>query len=93
MKNNPIWYRIEGDDDRLMIMSEWAACAVDSTDCREWAAEDCARDYYSEHDGMHCDWPIEITLYADNEDGSAALGVYSIEMEHEPHFRANEVMS
>lgn len=54
----------------------------------EMAAQDCANDFWSNHDGWECSWPMNFTLYA--PDG-VALGTFEIEQEVEPVFSARRV--
>lgn len=52
-------------------------------------AEECARDYYRDHDGWESDWPLVIALH-ESEDGPE-IARYRVELELEPSFLASEV--
>ena len=47
-------------------------------------AEETANDYFNNHDGWEDSWPIRIELFIE----SKSIGVYSVELEHQPIFSA-----
>lgn len=56
---------------------------------REDVAEDCAEDYFDNHDGWEAIWPLEITLY--NLDETRIIGKFRVELEQRPHFSATKI--
>jgi len=52
----------------------------------EYIAEDAAEDYHSNHDGWESSWPVKIEVF----NGTRSLGVFEVEREMEPVFRATE---
>lgn len=53
----------------------------------EFCIETCAEDYYNNHDGWEDGFPCFLMLWIDNE----YLGMFEVELEHEPTFSANKV--
>ncbi|MDX7989189.1 hypothetical protein FE392_18050 [Xenorhabdus sp. 12] len=50
-----------------------------------YLAEECAEDYYSNHDGWERNWPITIHVFSDGNH----IGEFSVELESEPVFSAS----
>ena len=53
--------------------------------------EQCADDYWSEHDGWESSWPLTFTLH--QEEGGLEVARSVIEMEAEPRFYARDVQA
>lgn len=55
----------------------------------EFAAEDCAEDFYSNHDGYEEIWPLTITLH--KHEGGREIGRFVVGMEVELRFSASQI--
>lgn len=55
-------------------------------DISDYDAQECAEQYYHEHDGWEDTWPIMLGM-KDTEDGPV-IQMYKVEMEAVPHFSA-----
>lgn len=53
----------------------------------ELCIEECADDYFDNHDGWESKWPCLFMLWIDNQ----YLGMFEVELEHQPTFSANKV--
>ncbi|TGQ19272.1 hypothetical protein [Mesorhizobium sp. M00.F.Ca.ET.217.01.1.1] len=53
-----------------------------------WVFEDAAEDFYHNHDGWECGWPIRFDVYH----GDRWLGTKEVHMEMEPRFRAFDIL-
>ena len=54
----------------------------------EMAAQDCAQNFWTNHDGWECSWPLNFTIYT--PDGKI-LGTFEIEQEYDPVFSARSI--
>ena len=54
----------------------------------EYLAQNAAEDYHSNHDGWEASWPLEITLFREDE---TTIGVFDVDRDVEPVFIAREV--
>ncbi|OWO78681.1 hypothetical protein B5C26_23605 [Photorhabdus luminescens] len=50
-------------------------------------AEECAEDYFDNHDGWDDIWPLDIYIWIDNE----SVGKFTVNIEMEPAFSAKKV--
>lgn len=57
-------------------------------DEHEYIIEECAKDFYENHDGWDVAWPIKFKLYDENEN---YIATYEINLEWEPDFQAQEI--
>ncbi|PHM46550.1 hypothetical protein [Xenorhabdus miraniensis] len=53
----------------------------------DYLAEECANDYYANHDGWEDYWPIEITVFNDGE----SIGTFSIKLKYDHVFSATRM--
>lgn len=71
-------YSVEPHDERYAFESKF------TPDSKHWLAEDAAEDFFHNHDGWECKWPMVFNVYDDDKH----LGRYSVDVEHQPHFSA-----
>lgn len=57
-------------------------------DCLESVAEECAEDYESNHDGWEDSWPIELSLFDENDE---LMGRFRVDREYNPVFSATSI--
>ena len=57
-----------------------------SDDVEDIAAE-AAEDYFRNHDGWECDWPLTFVIF----DGGEVIGKCEVELEHNPSFSASRL--
>lgn len=78
-----VWYCI--DDSDPMNGFE---LAVKDRPPYDWGyiAEECAEDYYHNHDGWECEWPQ--TVYLRETEEGPIVEVFSVDMEAVPQFSA-----
>lgn len=72
-------YEVDGIDDRFDFEDSGS---VDWETGRAWVAEASAEDFFHNHDGWECCWPMVFTLY----EGQTLFGKYSIDVVSQPHF-------
>jgi hypothetical protein len=53
----------------------------------DYIAEECAEDFYHNHDGWEHQWPKTFFIFDESEN---LLGTFEIHLEHQPTFRAYE---
>ena len=53
----------------------------------EWAAETAAQDYYGNHDGWECKWPLMFVIFRDDQEVCRMW----IELDWEPRFDARDM--
>lgn len=85
-----IWYRVTDHCER----SRYQATIGGSYDLQDkfdarMAAQECALNYHSAHDGWESGWPLTFSLY-ETEDGPE-LARFSVERETVPQFWASAV--
>jgi hypothetical protein len=76
-------YTTFGDDERYEFHSNFVP------ESKEWVAEDAAEDFFNNHDGWECTWPVALTVYS----GDECLGSFSVDMETVPRFSAIKLMT
>jgi len=72
-------YSVDGIDDKFEFKSNGAS---DRETGRSWLSEEAAEDFFHNHGGWECRWPIVFHLYEDK----AFLGAFSVGVESQPHF-------
>ena len=77
MEYNKYKYAVDGVVHDLEVESVWDG------DDPEMVADDCATNFYNEHDGREATWPLTFEIVG--EDG-ASLGRYEIHLEFDPSF-------
>lgn len=86
MKYDLIYYTVEdfndGFDDAYAMKGNFY---LEDNWELEMAAQDCAQNFWTNHDGWECSWPLNFTLYS--PDGKT-LGTFEIEQEYDPVFSA-----
>ncbi len=63
-------------DDQIELKTTWCAENL------EYIVDDAAKDFYENHDGWESSWPNEIVIFEDGKE----LGIFTVELEHEPTF-------
>lgn len=81
-----IWYSCEGSDQRFAISVTDRFCEGRPIE-QKWAAQQCAEDWFHEHDGWEASWPRDFSLYAE-ESGGEPIATLCVEMEAVPDFMA-----
>jgi hypothetical protein len=76
-------YTVHPYEDRYEFRSSFSPSAA------HWLAEEAAEDFFSEHDGWECAWPLAFRVF----DGDVDLGLWSVDMESRPHFMATELVT
>ncbi|MCO9048510.1 hypothetical protein [Acinetobacter sp. UC24323] len=54
----------------------------------EFVGNECAQDYFDNHDGWESSWPLEIRVFKD-EHSIEPIASLIVEMELEPHFSSS----
>lgn len=54
----------------------------------KYVAEEAAEDYFHEHDGWECNWPLEFLIL---DITGKELGLFEVDMEAKPDFHAAKV--
>jgi hypothetical protein len=82
-----VWYTVIDHDPDYRFRAElkWS-CDFETPWEISMAAEDCADDYHSRHDGWESSWPLVFALYRE-EDGPE-LARFDIDREAVPQFTA-----
>ena len=83
MKSLTLWYAVEehGAD-------EFHECTIKYPyDDHRLNAEKCAENFWYEHAGWECSWPLTFLL-KETEDGTV-VGTYSVDREYSPSFYAS----
>lgn len=78
-----MWYRTEVSADQL-FECETSHLSIDRNTNLEMIANQCAEDFFNNHDGWEAPWPLEIYLH-ESEDGPEVAKLF-VEMEAEPVF-------
>lgn len=78
-------YSVHGDIDSLYTLE-----TIWDEDDADYIAADCGQNYYREHDGWEVIWPIEVTIWTLR---GRKIGLFSVELEHEPTFSARPLKS
>lgn len=76
-----IFYSIDDDNHSYPLETNW-----DIHEDGEYAAQDAAEDYHSNHDGWEASWPVDVSL-RETKDGPV-IATYQVEREYEPQFSA-----
>lgn len=85
-----VFYRVIDIDDETYFEYTSSACYDFDHDYeKEALLEECANDYWSNHDGWECTWPLTFSLHR-TENGSE-IARFTIEMEAEPRFYATVI--
>lgn len=80
-----IWYSVNDDTGEYKFCVEYNPSTLSIKDSLD-AANYCAEDFHSNHDGWEAAWPLEITLYESEE--NPAIATFEVERECEPVFYA-----
>lgn len=80
-----MWYKTEVSGDQL-FECKTNHLRIDRNTDLEMMAKQCAQDFFDEHDGWECKWPIKIYLH-ETEDGPEIAKVF-VELQAEPVFYA-----
>ena len=85
-----VYYRVPAQDDTAFELE--CRCNPLSTNSlnRESIAQECGEDYYANHDGWECKWPLTIAIHA-TEDGPELFRCI-VERETVPTFSAKVVV-
>jgi len=82
-----IFYRvIDCCEDSYFEYDSGASYNLDVDYEQEALLEECADNFWSNHDGWEYTWPLTFTLH--NEENGSEIGRFTIEMEAEPRFYA-----
>lgn len=81
-----LWYSVNDDDSEYRFCVKYTPSASSIKDDldKEMAANHCAEDFHSNHDGWEAVWPLDITLY-ESEDGPS-IAKFEVDREAEPVF-------
>lgn len=77
-----MWYSVNESNYRHECKT--SHLSIDRQADLEMMANQCAENFFNEHDGWECSWPIDITLYETEDDPVVAK--LSVEMEAQPVF-------
>lgn len=77
-----MWYSI--DDSEQRFEHDVGHLSINHKLDTEMMANQCAQDYFDNHDGWESSWPLDLFLY-ETEDGPSVAKL-SVEMEAEPVF-------
>lgn len=86
-----IFYRVNGSEFDVEIRRVSLSWKLDLADARDRrvAAELCADDYHSNHDGWESRWPLKLEILVG--EGGDVLARFEIERESVPSFSASEI--
>lgn len=76
---NHFTYEVDGQ--RYDLFSVFASSAP------HWIAEEAGEDFYSNHDGWECSWPMEFTIF----EHDVSIGRFNVSVEFEPRFDAEQL--
>jgi hypothetical protein len=79
---NTYEYTVDKDEARYEFKSKFVPESY-------WVFEDAAEDFYHEHDGWECGWPMRFDVYNEGR----WLGARDVHMEMEPNFTAFDIVS
>ncbi|HEM6651489.1 hypothetical protein [Acinetobacter pittii] len=54
----------------------------------DFVSNQCAQDYWDNHDGWESTWPLEISIF-ETETAEAPIATYIVDMEMEPSFSSS----
>ena len=80
-----VWYCVDDNDPRNGV-----EFAVNDRPPYDWSyiAQECAEDYYHNHDGWESSWP-QLVYLRESEDGPI-VAAFNVDMEAVPQFYAHE---
>jgi hypothetical protein len=83
-----IWYARQTKGISYRYSGEYNAQIYDLDDDtdQEYIADQCAEDFYNNHDGQQCTWPIIFEFFLDNNPESESIFVCEVELEYTPEF-------
>ncbi len=79
-----IYYCCESED---LNLSYWHELMIDG-EIDEWTVQECANDYYFNHDGWESTWPMTFALKG-SKDGE--IKRFEVDRDYDPVFIASEI--
>ena len=83
------YYYVQDDDCEIEVLTDEVMkydtfeFEYDGWDAIDWLVTDIAKDFYGEHDGWECSWPLKFSVWDENKNFK---GHFEVDVEYEPTF-------